>query len=186
MRVALYARVSTRDRDQHPETQMRPLREWASRGGHVVMGEYVDQASATSGRERHGWAAMVARSDVEAIVVVRVDRAFRHTAAGLFEVDALAQRGVGFIAMAQSFDTTSPLGRAMLTMALVFAELERGILRERVLDGMARARAEGKHTGRPRGAKDRRPRAVRGYYAAAGPKKGKRRIRPSRQVQPRS
>jgi DNA invertase Pin-like site-specific DNA recombinase len=43
-------------------------------------------------------------------------------------------------------DATTPHGRAMLQMAAVFAELERGMIRERVMAGLARARAEGKKT----------------------------------------
>jgi DNA invertase Pin-like site-specific DNA recombinase len=45
MRVALYARVSTRDRDQDPELQLQPMREYAAARGWQVT-EYVDQASA--------------------------------------------------------------------------------------------------------------------------------------------
>ncbi len=47
-------------------------------------------------------------------------------------------------------DATTPHGRAMLQMAAVFAELERGMLRERVNAGLARARAAGKQLGRPK------------------------------------
>lgn len=47
-RVALYARVSTLDKGQAPETQLRPLREYAQRRGFAVVDEYVDQASGTS------------------------------------------------------------------------------------------------------------------------------------------
>src|SRR4051794_16175106 len=44
-RAALYARVSTADRSQTPETQLHALREWAKRLGVTVVAEYVDQAS---------------------------------------------------------------------------------------------------------------------------------------------
>lgn len=47
MRVALYARVSTADRDQDPETQLLPLREFARAQGWQAAGEFVDRASAT-------------------------------------------------------------------------------------------------------------------------------------------
>ena len=48
-------------------------------------------------------------------------------------------------------DATTPHGRAMLQMAAVFAELERRMIRERVMAGLARVRAEGKKTlGRPK------------------------------------
>ena len=46
MKVALYARVSTRDK-QNPEVQMRELREYASKRGWEVAGEYIDKMSGT-------------------------------------------------------------------------------------------------------------------------------------------
>lgn len=56
---------------------------------------------------------------------------------------------VRLVAVKQTFDTETPLGRAFFTLAAMFAELEREILIERVRAGMARARAEGKRIGRP-------------------------------------
>ena len=56
---------------------------------------------------------------------------------------------VRLVAVKQTFDTDTPLGRAFFTLAAMFAELERSILIERVRAGMARARAEGKRIGRP-------------------------------------
>ena len=44
-RVAIYARVSTLDKGQDPETQLVGLREYATRRGFVLTGEYVDYAS---------------------------------------------------------------------------------------------------------------------------------------------
>jgi DNA invertase Pin-like site-specific DNA recombinase len=46
------------------------------------------------------------------------------------------------------FDTSTPSGRAMFQMLGVFAEFERAMIRERVMAGLARARAEGKQFGR--------------------------------------
>src|SRR5690242_12483216 len=48
LRAGLYARVSTEDRGQDPETQLRPLREYAERRGFGVVGEFVDRASGTT------------------------------------------------------------------------------------------------------------------------------------------
>jgi DNA invertase Pin-like site-specific DNA recombinase len=48
LRAGLYARVSTEDRGQDPETQLRPLREYAERRGFLVVGEFVDRASGTT------------------------------------------------------------------------------------------------------------------------------------------
>ena len=48
LRAGLYARVSTEDKGQDPETQLRPLREYAERRGFLVAGEFVDKASGTT------------------------------------------------------------------------------------------------------------------------------------------
>ena len=50
----------------------------------------------------------------------------------------------------QGIDTTTPSGKAMFQMMGVFAEFERAMIRDRVKSGMARARAQGKHVGRPK------------------------------------
>jgi DNA invertase Pin-like site-specific DNA recombinase len=49
----------------------------------------------------------------------------------------------------QGLDTTTPTGKAMFQMLGVFAEFERAMIAERVRAGLARARSEGKHIGRP-------------------------------------
>jgi DNA invertase Pin-like site-specific DNA recombinase len=49
----------------------------------------------------------------------------------------------------EGMDGTTPYGRAMLNMASVFAELERDLIRDRVMAGLARVKAEGKQLGRP-------------------------------------
>jgi DNA invertase Pin-like site-specific DNA recombinase len=49
----------------------------------------------------------------------------------------------------EAVDSTTPSGRAMLAMCGVFAEFEREMVRERVLAGVARAKAQGKRLGRP-------------------------------------
>jgi DNA invertase Pin-like site-specific DNA recombinase len=45
MRVAIYARVSTDDKGQDPENQLRELRAWCANAGHTVVHEYVDHES---------------------------------------------------------------------------------------------------------------------------------------------
>ena len=49
MNVAIYARVSTHDKDQKPETQLRPLRQHlAGLKGVSILGEFIDKAGATT------------------------------------------------------------------------------------------------------------------------------------------
>jgi DNA invertase Pin-like site-specific DNA recombinase len=60
----------------------------------------------------------------------------------------LHAKGVDLFLHQQGLDTSTPSGRAMFQMLGVFAEFERAMIRERVMTGLARARAEGKQLGR--------------------------------------
>ena len=60
----------------------------------------------------------------------------------------LHAKGVDLFLHQQGLDTSTPSGRAMFQMLGVFAEFERAMIRERVMAGLARARAEGKQLGR--------------------------------------
>ena len=57
--------------------------------------------------------------------------------------------GIDLFLHQQGIDTTTPAGKAMFQMMGVFAEFERAMIRERVNAGIARAKAGGKHCGRP-------------------------------------
>jgi hypothetical protein len=58
-------------------------------------------------------------------------------------------RRVGFVSLTEALDLTTPAGRAMAGLLAIFAEFERGILRERTRAGLANARQNGKKLGRP-------------------------------------
>ena len=165
--VALYARVSTVDKDQNPETQLLPLRDWAkSNTIGLEVTEYIDQASATDLRGRVRWGQLqrdVAAGQVGAVVVLRLDRAFRSMAHAMAVLEQWKISGVRFVSITQQFDTSSALGVLALHILLAFAEFERGLLKERGAEGMARAKAEGKHVGRPKGSKDKGRRRRAGY-----------------------
>jgi DNA invertase Pin-like site-specific DNA recombinase len=151
MRVALYARVSTRDRDQDPELQLQPMREYAVVRGWRA-GEYVDQASAADMAGRCGWAQLledVRRRRVDHVMAWKLDRPFRSTLHCLRTLEELEHRGVGFSCLTQDIDTTSPTGRLLLTILAAVAEFERGLISERVREGMTNARRKGVRIGRP-------------------------------------
>jgi DNA invertase Pin-like site-specific DNA recombinase len=82
---------------------------------------------------------------VAAWSVDRLGRSLTHLLSFLTELHA---KGVDLFLHQQGLDTTTPSGRAMFQMLGVFAEFERAMIRERVMSGLARARAEGKQLGR--------------------------------------
>lgn len=155
MRVAVYARVSTNDKEQNPETQLRPLREHvAGLDGITTLGEFVDTASADDLRGRREWRSlleMAMKRKVDLIVVWKLDRAFRSVLDGASTLQTLRSCGCGIRSLQEPWiDTTTPIGEAMYHITLAWAQLEKRQLTERVKAGIDRARAEGKHLGRPR------------------------------------
>ena len=83
------------------------------------------------------------------IVVWRLDRWGRSVADLVVTLQELQELEVGFISLTEALDLTTPTGRALAGLLAVFAEFERGILRERVKAGIAQARKQGKPHGRP-------------------------------------
>lgn len=152
MHVAVYARVSTRDREQDPDTQLVPLREYAHRRGWSSI-EYVDQASAGDLLHRIEWARLlkdVRERRVDHVLAWKLDRCFRSAVHCLRTLEEWEHYGVGFSCLTQEIDTTSPTGRLLLTVLAAVAEFERGLISERVREGLNNARRNGRHLGRPK------------------------------------
>jgi len=152
-RAAIYLRVSTDD--QTNENQRQALVEVAGRRGWSVVETYEDQGvSGAKGRDqRPGFDRMLkdaGRRRFDVLAVWSIDRLGRSTAAVATALDDLEAAGVAIYADKEGVDASTAHGRAMLEMASVFARLERSMIVERVKAGMARAKAEGKHVGRPR------------------------------------
>lgn len=152
MKVAVYARVSTDDREQNPETQLYALRNFCRDAGWEIHQEYVDQARAKDYKHREAWQQLqkdARQHKFKAVVVFRLDRAFRSVRECVNLVEDWYDRGIRFKSVAEDvIDTTTAQGRFILQIMAAIAELESSIIGDRVAAGMARARAEGKHIGR--------------------------------------
>ena len=83
-------------------------------------------------------------------MVWSIDRMGRSTATVAAALAELEAAGVAIYADKEAMNATTPHGKAMLQMAAVFAELERGMIRERVMAGLERAKAQGVTLGRPK------------------------------------
>jgi DNA invertase Pin-like site-specific DNA recombinase len=149
-RAALYVRCSTGT--QELENQLAPLRDYgAARGWHVQ--EFADHGISGAKDRRPALDAMLAavrarKLDVVAIVKLdRLARSTRHLVTLVAELEAL---GVDLVVIDQAIDTTTPAGRLLFHVLASIAEFERDLIVDRVRAGVARARAQGKHLGRPR------------------------------------
>ncbi len=166
-RAVIYTRVSTDSRslygerlayDQRPELQEEPLRRLAEQRGWQVVGIYADRASGAK-QSRPALDRVLAdarRGKFDLLMVWRFDRLSRSALHFLQIVEELRTMGVDFVSHEQALDTTTAMGKFVLTMFAAIAELERQVIRERVGAGIKHAKRHGTKSGRPIG----RPRRV--------------------------
>lgn len=149
LRVGLYARVSTHDQQTLP-LQLDAMRAYVAQRGWIVVTEVRDVNSGALQRpQREQLLQAARRRQIDAVLVWRLDRWGRSVADLMVTLQELHELGVGFVSLAEAFDLTTPMGRAMAGLLAVFAQFEREILRERVRAGIVQARQHGKPHGRP-------------------------------------
>ena len=151
-RVALYVRVSTDH--QSVRNQEIELQAVAERHGWQVVSVYRDQGiSGAKGRDkRPGLEKLlqaVARKEFDMVAAWSVDRLGRSLIDLVGILQEFHAKHVDLYLHQQGIDTTTPAGKAMFQMMGVFAEFERSMIHERVMVGLARAKAEGTQLGRP-------------------------------------
>lgn len=153
MRVGLYCRVSTSD--QNCEMQLRELREYVATRNWKIHAEYVDtgwSGAKASRPELNRLMADARKRRFDAVCVWKLDRWGRSVADSIKSIQELTSLGIRFVAVTQNIDTdeSNPMARFLLHIMAAFAELEREIIRERVVAGVKAARANGKTLGRPK------------------------------------
>ena len=152
MQVALYARVSTLGKKQNPDMQLTELREYASKRGWQVVGEFVDAGVSGSKDSRPQLDAMMRLAKTRKLDVIavwkldRFGRSLRHLVDALAELNAV---GCAFVSLHDNLDLSTPAGRMMFHVIAAMSEFERELIRERVRAGLAHARSQGRVGGRP-------------------------------------
>jgi DNA invertase Pin-like site-specific DNA recombinase len=153
MKACLYGRVSTSDKGQDVNMQVREFQEFCVRRQWEVVDEYIDagvSGSKDSRPELNRLMADAKRRKFDAVIVYRFDRfarSTRHLVNALAEFQSL---GIEFISMHEGIDTSTPNGRLVFGIFASISEFERELLRSRVRSGIAHARAKGRQFGRPR------------------------------------
>jgi DNA invertase Pin-like site-specific DNA recombinase len=156
MRIAIYARVSTKD--QSCELQVRDLRTYCAARGFELVREYVDvgQSGAKDSRPELNKLMDDARKrQFDVVICWRFDRFARSTKHLLSALEEFRGLGIQFISYQENIDTSSALGQAVFVIVSAVAQLERDLIRERVSAGIRNARANGKVFGRPKSTVDR-------------------------------
>ena len=160
-RAALYARVSTIGHGQDVGLQLDELRQVAAQRGWDVVGIYEDAGVSGTRTSRPGLDRMLADAQagrLDVVAVWKLDRLGRSLQHVLATLDQLTAQGVAFVSLRdQGLDSTTPAGRLFTAMIAAFAAFERDLIQERVVAGVRRAQAAGKHCGRPKRELDLRP-----------------------------
>lgn len=159
MRVALYARVSTKDKGQDTENQLFQLREFCERQGWTIYREYVDRKTAKNSDRAEFQAMFTAASRCEFDIVLfwSLDRFSRE---GVLETLQHLQKlngwGVNWKSFTEQYlDSCGAFRDAVLSILATIAKQERVRLSERTIAGLARAKRQGKKLGRPKVVCDR-------------------------------
>lgn len=153
-RVAIYSRVSTKDKGQDAENQLRQLREFCDRQGFLVVQEFVDYASGKR-RDRDAFQEMfsaASRREFDVVLFWALDRFSRE---GVFETLQHLQRltayGVGYRSYTEQYlDSCGMFRDAVISILAAVAKQERVRLSERTTAGLQRAKAQGRIGGRPK------------------------------------
>ena len=136
-KAALYVRVSTKhqvDKDSLP-MQRKKLKEYCKM---YDIGEYQifeDDGYSAKNTDRPNFQKMmdcIRKGDYTHMIVWKVDRVSRNLLDFASMYRELKERKVTFISLNEQFDTSTPIGGAMLKIILIFAELEREMTSERV------------------------------------------------------
>jgi DNA invertase Pin-like site-specific DNA recombinase len=156
MRIAIYARVSTDDKGQDTENQLRQLRQWCADNGYTIVQEYIDHESGRkNGKERKQFAQLFEDAHKRKFDCVLFWALDRFTREGMTPtigyLQRLASYGVTFHSYTEAHLSTDNelVGNILLAVMSSLAKVESQKIGERTRAGMARARAQGKHIGRP-------------------------------------
>jgi len=152
---AAYIRVSTTG--QTVENQRDII------GGRWLQGRNIDldwfqevESTRKTRPIREGLMNDIRKGKYDGLVVSRLDRWGRSLSEIALSVDEMKQRNVSFASIADLgvIDTGSAMGTLQLHMMSAFAEFERSLIHDRTMEGLARAKSQGKTLGRPKGSTD--------------------------------
>lgn len=151
-RAALYIRVSTLEQAQEGYSvgeQKERLIAYCKAKDWIIADIYVDGGYTGSNLNRPGIQKLISETDkFDLVLVYKLDRLSRSQRDTLYLIEEIFRpKGVDFISMQESFDTSTPFGKAMIGLLAVFAQLEREQIKERTWMGRVARAKTGLHHG---------------------------------------
>ena len=147
--IALYIRKSVLEVDGFSiEGQIEKTTMYCKSRGWKGLKKYIDNGKTGANMDREGLQQLlkdISKGKIEKVVVYKLDRLSRSQKDTLYLIEeCFLKNNVEFISISESFDTTTPFGRAMIGMLSVFAQLERENIRERTMLGRTAKAKSGK------------------------------------------
>jgi DNA invertase Pin-like site-specific DNA recombinase len=150
-----YRRVSTDQQDLGAVAQADSIKRWVdsqNQTDRLLAGwkDFFDDGISGSvpiSERPNGQAMCNALKSGDIVVCSRLDRLFRSVSDAATTMDDWAKKGITLVSIAENFDMTTPMGRAMCQMASVFAQLEREMIRSRTKAALAAKKARGECVG---------------------------------------
>jgi DNA invertase Pin-like site-specific DNA recombinase len=159
--IALYQRVSTAT--QTTDNQKIRLVEFAERNGYTYdIYEEVESTRKTR-PVKQALLAKLRKGCYDSVVVYKLDRWARSSTELILDTKELLDKNIGFISISDNLDFSTASGKLHFQILSAFAEFERELIRERTIEGLRRAKIQGKVAGRPKGSKDGKQRKKSGY-----------------------
>ncbi|OFX55454.1 MAG: hypothetical protein A2046_12295 [Bacteroidetes bacterium GWA2_30_7] len=160
-KVALYCRVSTSE--QTTENQKIRLVEYCIKNN-LEYDLYEETESSRKTRPVKQDLLQKLRNNVySSVIIYKLDRWARSSTELILDTKELIDKGIGFISISDNLDFSTATGKLHFQILSAFAEFERELIRERTIEGLRRAKLQGKIAGRPKGKKDTKPRRKSGY-----------------------
>ena len=154
MKVAIYCRVSTRDKGQDVENQLHQLKDFAQKQGWEIVHQFSDHTSGkTSDREQFkNMFSAASKRKFDVLLFWSLDRLSREGALETLQhLQRLTAYGIGYRSYTEPYlDSLGPFRDGVISILACLARQERIRLSERTLSGLERARAQGRVGGRPR------------------------------------